>query len=70
MTSVFMHNSPTRFDLRKPDKLRPSLDSWAKAIVKAQEAQTILVKCDCSSLNVWEEDGQRGLRCLEERSAH
>jgi hypothetical protein len=47
--------------------VRPSLYNWNKATIKAQEAQTILVKCDCSSLEVWEDAGQRGLHCLEER---
>jgi hypothetical protein len=47
--------------------LRPSLDQWSKAIVKAQEAQNILASCDCSSLDVWEHTGQRGLQSLEER---
>jgi len=43
-----------------------SPDDWTKVVSKAQEAQAILVDCDCSSLKVWEDAGQRGLRCLEE----
>jgi hypothetical protein len=47
--------------------VRPSFDNWNKATIKAQEAQMILVECDGSSLEVWEDAGQRGLHCLEER---
>ena len=47
--------------------VRPSLDNWNKALLQAQEAQEILVRCDCSSLDVWERTGQVGLRNLEQR---
>jgi hypothetical protein len=46
---------------------RPSLDIWADALAKAREAQTTLVNCDRSSLEGWEEAGQRGLHLLEAR---
>jgi hypothetical protein len=44
-----------------------SPDNWTKAVFKAQEAQTILVDCVCSSLEVWEAADQRGLQLLDER---
>ena len=47
--------------------VRTSPDNSTKAVFKAQEAQTILVDCDCSSLEVWEAAGQRGLQLLDER---
>jgi hypothetical protein len=47
--------------------VRPSLDNWTKAVIKAEEAQIILMECDCSSLDVWENAGQQGLKSLKER---
>ena len=44
-----------------------TFDDWTKATSKAEEAQTILMESDRSSLKVWEDAGQRGLRCLKER---
>jgi hypothetical protein len=46
---------------------RLSLDIWSDALVHAREAQTILVGCDRSSLEVCEEAGQRGLHLLDAR---
>jgi hypothetical protein len=41
-----------------------SLDNW---ILKAEEAQKLLVKCDHSSSEAWEKAGQNGLHLLEDR---
>jgi len=57
---------PTPVRSRKSAGVRPSLDNWNKALLQAQEAQEILVRCDCSSLDVWERTGQVGLRNLEQ----
>lgn len=51
---------------RKPVAVMSSPDNWIKAVTKAQEAQTILVDCDRSSLKTWEDAGQQGLHRLEE----
>jgi hypothetical protein len=47
--------------------LRPSLDSWSKALLKAREAQTILVKPDLVSEDTWEMHGSHGMDVLNER---
>lgn len=44
-----------------------SLDNCTQALLKAKEAQKILVECNCRSMEVWEEVGLLGLRLLEER---
>jgi len=49
-----------------PGGTRDSLDNWIKALLKAEEAQRILVNCDSSTLEAWESAGQNGLRLLEE----
>ncbi|KAF8806483.1 hypothetical protein BYT27DRAFT_7257207 [Phlegmacium glaucopus] len=69
---ISKHNSaqsgrPTPDHLKVPGKAQPSLDNWTKAAKLAQEAQATLSKCDCSSLEVWENTSQLGLRCLKAR---
>lgn len=46
---------------------RLSLDSWSKALLKAREAQTILVEPDLVSEDAWENDSRRGMDALNER---
>jgi hypothetical protein len=42
-------------------------DNWTKALLKAEEAQKLLVKCDRSSSEAWEKAGKDGLSLLEDR---
>lgn len=44
-----------------------SLGSWSKALLKAREAQTILVEPDLVSEDTWENDSRRGMHALNER---
>lgn len=46
---------------------RPSLGNLSKALLKAREAQTILVKPDLVSEDTWENDSRRGMDVLNER---
>jgi hypothetical protein len=46
---------------------RPPLDSWSKALLKACEAQAILVKPDLVSEDAWEKNSACGMHALNER---
>jgi hypothetical protein len=46
---------------------RSSLDSWSKALLKAREAQAILVKPNLVSEDAWEKNSERGMHALNER---
>jgi len=46
---------------------RPPLDSWSKALLKAREAQAILIRPDLVSENAWETDSRRGMHAMNER---
>jgi hypothetical protein len=46
---------------------RPSLGSWSKALLKAREAQAILVEPNLESEDAWEKNSGRGMDALNER---
>ena len=46
---------------------RPSLDSWSKALLKAREAQAILVEPNFVSEDAWEKNSRCGVHVLNER---
>ena len=46
---------------------RPSLDSWSKALLKAREAQAILIEPNLVSEDAWENNSRRGMHALNER---
>jgi hypothetical protein len=46
---------------------RPSLDSWSNALLKAREAQAILVEPNLVSEDTWEKKSRRGMHVLNER---
>jgi len=46
---------------------RPSLDSWSKALLKAREAQAIMVKADPVNEDLWEKNSKRGMDALKQR---
>jgi hypothetical protein len=45
----------------------PSLDNWSKALLKACEAQSVLVNPGFANENQWEADCRRGMNALKER---
>jgi len=45
---------------------RPSLDSWSKALLKAREAQAIMVKADPMNEDLWEKNSKRGMDALKQ----
>jgi len=49
------------------DDSRPSLGKYSKALLKAREAQTILIKPDLTNEDTWQKDDRNGLDALNER---
>jgi len=60
--------SPGNQSLKKwPNKFQGrSLDSWSKALLKAREAQDILIKPNLTSEDTWEKESRRGINALNE----